>query len=171
MTEQEIFEKDLKLADTAIELARFSAARSDFRANYEWKLTFSLWAVLLTIIVKGLADAPAVGAAMILLVYGWWLQHTWIRYARDAGYTWNYFHEAQSILSRYDLVTIPPRPDLQTGAGKEASGWRRWFGFLSDWSQLFEFSVTTGLLAMILGTADRVTLFGVAIKTGPLISL
>jgi hypothetical protein len=162
---------DTELISTCLELARFTAGRSDVRASYEWRLNFSLWAVLLTIMLRGLVDAPIIAGVVLMVLYAWRGQNIWVRDSSDGAITWNYFNEAQRLIARQGIKSLPPLQNLQTGQGREPSGWRRWLGFLSDWSQLFQFAVTAFLLGTVYGTADHVTWLHIAFRSGPLVSL
>ncbi len=159
------FEEDMKLIEASMSLATFGAQRADARRAYEWKMSFGVWALIAAALIQGFVAFPLI-ALIFPLLYGRWLQNIWFRHATDGELMWNFANEAQRIIAKHKVVRIPARPQLRIGRGVHPITWRKYMGFLFDWSLGFQFFITAGLFALVYMTADSVTWFQVILRPG-----
>ena len=124
-----------------IKLAEFGASRHDGRREYEWKVTLGLWAA----IVAGIATfrgqpLPWWVGPLTILMYGFlWLRGIWVSNEKDKRLSLYYRQQAEKILGHGpDII----RPLVEMGR------WQWVFGFLGDWSMLFQLATTAVLLRL-----------------------
>jgi len=136
VTQSEKVEACMKQAD-------YFAARFDGRREVEWKITLGFWVAILASIeiLKGkLQDwwIPLVGAILIFGFSVFWLRGIWVAHENDKRQSFHFRSEAEKVL-------LDPNHSIQPTPGC-VRGWRRWFGFLLDWSMLFQLVTTLILL-------------------------
>ncbi|MGH6735095.1 MAG: hypothetical protein ACRECX_03315 [Methyloceanibacter sp.] len=128
--------------DALMQIANFAVARCDGRRQYEWKLTFGVWALLSATLIYVKADAfPLVFGFAVLVLYGAWLQAILKRNQNDTVIAWHSLRKANSDLKLgLDLK--------QPSFIKPLEGWRNYFGFFVNWSMGLQFWFTAGLIAL-----------------------
>jgi hypothetical protein len=117
----ERFDKDMRLADACLALAKFGTSRHDARREIEWKLSFGIWALLAAALLRGFVALPAL-AALIPIGHAFWLRNLWLRHAADNELVWNFVNEAQRLLGTYDVAIMPPKT-RSPGRSGQAVGW------------------------------------------------
>jgi hypothetical protein len=160
------FDRDVKLFEASMAMAKFGATRFDARRVYEWRMSFGVWALLAAAAYRGFTVFPVAAVVVALVGHGWWLQNLWLRNSSDQELIWNFANEAQGLLGKHGIKIVSPKSDLRSGRGQVPTGWRARCGFLTDWSMVFQFFVTAGLLAFICATADNVISFHVVMRPG-----
>lgn len=127
-----------------LELAKLLSAGLHNRQGYEWKMTLGFWAALVAISWQESAfDAGRVSTgywavAWLLFVFVW-VRGVWTLNANDEHRIERLFQHATG--ARTGRYVDCPR--------LAASDWRFWFGFLGDWSALFQSLATAGIIAAI----------------------
>jgi hypothetical protein len=128
--------------DSCIKLAEFGAARHDGRREYEWKVTLGLWGAIVAGIatVRGQPLPGWVGYATVLAFSFLWLRGIWVANEKDKRLSIHYREQAEAVL----------REDGQKVAEfKLALPWyKQLFGFLLDWSMVFQIATTAGLVLL-----------------------
>jgi hypothetical protein len=133
---------ELDKFDACLRLAEFGASRHNGRREYEWKVTLGLWAAIVTGIAtfRGAALPPRLGLAVVLLYGFLWLRGVWVANAKDKHLSLHYLKQAQELLVS---------PTYTVERENFAIPWYEWsFGFLSDWSMLFQLLATVGLVRL-----------------------
>ncbi len=135
MTPQEIVDACMKQAD-------FFAKRFDQRREYQWKINIGFWGVLLVGIATAKVQLPVWVAYIVVIAYCFmWLRGLWVANEKDKRATFHYSDTAAQIMagqqSTFQLKEI------------KFSKSKFYFGFLTDWSMLFETLVTIGLVLIL----------------------
>lgn len=156
---------DDSVFDACFRLAEFGAGRLDARRNYEWKITFAVWTLLAAGTYRGFEKIPVLAGVVVGLGHASWLRSVWFRHASDTEFMWHFINEAQRIISEHGVRIIPPKKELRIGRGEPTDG--RLFGFLANWSIIFQLGVTFALLLVLYlaGTEQVTWLFDIALKT------
>lgn len=131
-----------EMVTACMEQAKLAYSIHNNRRSYEWKVTLGLWAVILGVIVKGL-KLPWWVWGLIVLAYGaFWLRSVWVANMRNKDWYEFYMKSADRLLRDPEQI-LGPMPDCM-----RPTSCRFWFGFLGDWSMLFQFATTLALAAL-----------------------
>ena len=135
MTDSERIDACMKQADFAFKLF-------DGRRTYEWKVTLGLWAMILASIavLKGQPLPIWVGPVIVIVYASFWVRGTWVANENDKQMAIHFRTHAEKIL-------LNPKHEVTPSPGK-IQGVRWLFGFLFDWSRIFQL-VTTIILVML----------------------
>jgi hypothetical protein len=128
--------------EACMRLAEFSATRHDGRRDYEWKVTLGLWAALVAGIAKFRGETlPTLLGPLSVLSYAFiWLRGIWVANETDKQLSRHYRSQAEKVLVA---------PTHSIAARKVRIPWYCWsFGFLFDWSMLFQLIATVALVLL-----------------------
>ncbi|MFH0887972.1 MAG: hypothetical protein V1871_02040 [Planctomycetota bacterium] len=136
-------------ADTLVNLAQLAATRHDQRRQYEWKVSFAFWALLIGSIVKGhyianyFQDQLIYICLCIFFLYVFvWVRGVWIANHNDKTLSDNFREQAMKKLISNSYQVIEPPDKLSW------KSWMYWLGFLCDWSMIFNLLVTLALIVV-----------------------
>ena len=131
--------------DGCLQIANFAVGRVDVRRQFEWKLSFGVWALLGAALIYVRADAfPALIGVAILGLYAVHLHAHLSRNYYDINLAWDAVREANSLLELGLNMRVPAfveRPE-------EQSSFRRYFSFLTNWATGLQFWFTAGLIML-----------------------
>ena len=136
MTPHERFEACMKLAE-------FGASRHDGRREYEWKVTLGLWAVIVAAIATfhGQTLPKWLGYVTIFVFAFLWLRGVWVSNEKDKTLSLHYRRQAEQLLTNSS-------PTSEVSFTSTIPWYKQAFGFLFDWSMLFQLVTTIGLLKL-----------------------
>ncbi len=136
MTPHERFEACMKLAE-------FGASRHDGRREYEWKVTLGLWAVIVAAIATfhGQVLPKWLGYVTIFVFAFLWLRGVWVSNQKDKTLSLHYRQQAEQLLTN-------PMPSKEAPFTGTIPWHQQAFGFLFDWSMLFQLVTTIGLVKL-----------------------
>jgi|SRR2546421_6893355 len=123
-------------------LAEFGATRHDGRREYEWKVTLGLWAAIVAGIAtfRGQPLPTWLGYVTIVAFAFLWLRGVWVANEKDKTLSIHYRREAEQIIRE---------PTHAVASFTDTMPWyKHAFGFLLDWSMLFQVVTTSGLLKL-----------------------
>ena len=126
--------------DGFMRLAELRTLRATNRQNYEWKVTFGLWAVITagTLYLKDRPVSLWLGPCIIFVYAFFWLRAIYVAHLMD--------NEAASFYIDSAIAVLAPGHKIQDVKVGVKLGWIPWlFGFLSEWGCLFQL-LTTALL-------------------------
>jgi hypothetical protein len=127
--------------DAYIELAKFRRARWENRNQLEWRIAFSLWALLAAAIYYSHAQPlPVWFAILVWTAHALLLSRIRVRNHEDNWLAFSYLLEAEKIL------TLSPKTRVY--GNQIISGAEAWDGFWQDYAPLAQVSVTAALLAV-----------------------
>ena len=136
--------------DAMMRIAEFSNKNFYARRQYEWKITIAFWALIVGMIGLVINDeAPMLNRDVLTLVAPVvvvffmfaWLRSTWVANENDKSIADKFLFDAEAVLQNASHTS--------SGISPKVCGLRKWFGFLGDWSRVFQ-AVTTALLAVAL---------------------
>jgi len=135
LTPHERFEACMKLAE-------FGATRHDGRREYEWKVTLGLWAAVVAGIAtfRGQPLPRWLGYVTIIVFAFLWLRGIWVANEKDKTLSIHYRREAEELLKKPAHAV--------TSFTLTLPWYKQAFGFLLDWSMLFQIATTIGLLKL-----------------------
>ncbi len=137
MTPKEQFDACMKQAD-------FLTQKVYNRQGYQWKVTLGLWALIAAFVNFAWGKSTTIPSwlfAVVWLGYGFlWLRGIWTHNHDDQIRGWHYRDRAADILVT-GATEVAEEPVLTT-----PKNLRWWFGFLTNWSHVFEFLTTAVLL-------------------------
>lgn len=130
--------------DSLIELAKLAASRHDQRRQYEWKVSFAFWALIVGAIVKkeGInIDIDTMFGWVLILLYAFlWLRGVWVANDNDKMLSEHFRKQAEAML-------INSSHELGASPGKIPwNSFKFWIGFLKNWAMLFHLVVTVILV-------------------------
>jgi ABC-type bacteriocin/lantibiotic exporter with double-glycine peptidase domain len=142
--------------DSYVKLSNFFASRHDRRREYEWKISFGFWALIigatlhksnLPYILKEHVRAGIVSGVIGLLFTVTWIRGVYVANEKDKEASFFYLDEATRLLRKRRHLHSENRID------KWVKNWKRpfykfWFAFLFKWSSLFHFIVTLILIVI-----------------------
>jgi len=140
-------------ADTLVEIAKLAASRHDQRRQYEWKVSFGFWALLVGALIEGRTIFPnasaypvatiVIGCLVVLMYAFMWLRRVWIANYNDKTLSDCFREQAtlKLIDSKY-VIVIPPKMLTSESC-------KFWFGFLLDWAMQFHLFVTSALVFLV----------------------
>jgi len=128
--------------DSLIELAKLAASRHDQRRQYEWKVSLTLWALIVGASVRNEIPKVPIWVGIIIgsLYAFFWLRGLWVANENDKILSDHFRKEAEAVLhdSSHTLLQSP---------GKiPKCSFKFWFGFLVNWAMLFHLSVTAAFI-------------------------
>lgn len=134
-----------------IELAKFAADRHDKRRQYEWKISFAFWALIVGAIFKkaelGEIILPWHGGLLVALYAFVWLRGLHVANENDKRLSDYFRAQAEAYLSNTNH-TLQPAPGKISARTLEF-----WLGFLGKWAMQFHLLVT-GLLVYLYFIMD-----------------
>lgn len=134
-------------ADTLVDLAKLAASRHDQRRQYEWKVSFAFWALLVGAVLKRhelVHGLPiSIGILVVFLYVFVWLRGVWIANHNDKELC-DYFRE-QAVAT---LSSQGHRVEADIPPMLSAYSVKYWLGFLRDWAMIFHLLVTIALVAI-----------------------
>jgi hypothetical protein len=127
--------------DSYMRLAEHRNLRASNRQNYEWRVTFGLWALITagTIYLKTYRVPLWLGVTVIFVYAFFWLRAVYVAHWNDNAAAAFYVDKAQSVLS----------PDHKNWAPEERgelSAIEKLFGFISEWGSIFQLIATIGFV-------------------------
>ncbi len=134
----------IELVDACMKQAEYYATSFNRRREYEWKVSFGLWVVILgsITVLRGHPLGSWVGFVVCLGYAFIWLRGLWVSYENDKSKAKHFSGEAEALLTG---------AKTKVGASPGMISWRSfryWLGFLRDWSMEFQFG-TTVLLVLL----------------------
>jgi hypothetical protein len=126
--------------EACMKQAEYYANLHDHRREYEWKITLGFWAAILASIqvMKGKDVEWWVGLILLLGYSFLWLRGIWVANENDKS-------RARHFRQHAEMLLLDPTHRLSPSPGR-VSGGRIVFGFLGDWSMLFQMAATAVLL-------------------------
>lgn len=130
-----------------IELAKLSASRHDERRNYEWKVSFAFWALLIGAVVKnqqlGFKVVPIWLCILIGILYAFgWLRGVWVANENDKRLSDHFRNEAVHKLKNVNYMLLQPPEKIS------ALSCEYWLGFICNWAMFFHLCVTAVLIVV-----------------------
>jgi hypothetical protein len=138
-------------SDTLVELAKLAASRHDQRRQYEWRVSFGFWALLVGAFIKAetiskISDSLSIfitGGCVVFLYAFIWLRGVWIANKNDKVLCEHFREQSTSKLINSSYTIVQP-PGMLTKNNKEY-----WIGILTDWAMLFHLLVTAILVFLV----------------------
>jgi hypothetical protein len=138
-----VFDKDR--FDGCLNLAKFSEDAFDRRRQYEWKMNFAYWAIILLSMHKDFASIHVptwfwVMSAIFFILF--WLRSVWVANENDKRRSRHFRDAAERMLKGDPTDSVGESPQRLT---RNQVGW--WFGFIPDWARICQIGVTVFLIA------------------------
>lgn len=126
--------------DGYMRLAELRNSRASNRQNYEWRVTFGLWALITaaTVYLKTYRMPLWFGLAVIFVHAFFWLRAVYVAHWNDNEAAASYIEEALSVLE-------PGYKNLKE-VKSELIPVEKLFGFLSEWGSVFQLITTIGFV-------------------------
>jgi hypothetical protein len=140
------------LFERYMRLAEHCSARHDERRNYEWKISFGYWGILLA----GIVEIERTGATVSLAVVSaaaylfLWLPGLWFANERDKRQAFRYRDVARLLLAG---APIPPAPPPNHANHPDTPDMRR---MVWDWGVQVHAAMTLGLVLTFWATQPLV---------------
>ena len=145
--------------DACMKQAEYFSGRFDQRRTYEWKTTVALWTLLAAGINFVKAPVPLWIPSLLAAAYAFmWLRGIWLANDNDKQMAMHYRNEADRLLREASVEFNIPAPRILGEVPRwfgRLKQWclrkryfRFWFGFLLDWSMLFQ--LTSVLVLVVL---------------------
>ena len=127
--------------DGLMRIAELRTHRATNRQNFEWKVTFGLWALITaaSLYLKDKSVPLWLGPGVLLIYAFFWLRPIYVAHARDNRAAAFYLEHAISVLSPdHKIVSRDKFDDVN---------WYEWsLGFLSEWGCNFQLLTTAALI-------------------------
>jgi hypothetical protein len=149
---KEVFESCMRQAE-------YFSSRFNDRRKYEWQTTVALWTLLAAGIKFAPGNIPAWIPMPLVVAYAMlWLRGVWLANDKDKQMAHYYRCTAERLLLQMEPTLKKPAKlqilENEAWAGKIKSSllqnryFRFWFGFLLDWSMLFQLSSAIVLVVL-----------------------
>ena len=114
------------------------------RREYEWKITLGFWATLIasSSIIRDIKDSVWVLFLLGIFFTIFWIKGIWVANFNDKSRAFHFLRQAELLITE-NAETIAEKPDQLN-----CTNLKWWFGFLIDWSALFQITFT---LLIIIG--------------------